>query len=215
MRLSKLELRAGVPQPNGRKPAGQKAQTKEEEFDARWEEATTRLLSTMAEKHLVLLARWGEKPIKGTKAARLHNEAYRRIGEAVKEHRGDSVDPVRPLALPREVAQFYLEDPHAATVHDCEDCGYRVPAHIDDPKPRRKPPWGVHESSLLGHDYGADESSDVFYQPFPDCPLCGSFTGYNAFARKHERDTLEADGDWRGRKKRELDELRARPQTCG
>jgi hypothetical protein len=53
-----------------------------------------------------------------------------------------------PLALPKAVADVYLNDPDTLPIHKCEACGYRIPTHIGS---------------------GA-EQREVY---FAECPLCG------------------------------------------
>jgi hypothetical protein len=46
-----------------------------------------------------------------------------------------------PLALPFSVAAVYLKDPDVVAIHDCEECGYRVP--VCCPEPLATPPKPV------------------------------------------------------------------------
>ena len=53
-----------------------------------------------------------------------------------------------PLALPRAVAQVYLDDPDTLPIHRCEACGYRIPTYAGP----------------------GSEQREVY---FTECPLCG------------------------------------------
>jgi hypothetical protein len=66
-----------------------------------------------------------------------------------------------PLEFPAEVAIVYLADPNAKPVHDCADCGYRLP--FTWARPLSKPPRPV-----------------TAY--FDCCPLCGGRVGWHAFS---------------------------------
>ena len=80
-----------------------------------------------------------------------------------------AMDPQpRPVALPLEVAQVYLDDGHAWPKHACERCGYRVP-------------WaGAYEYYQDGTPMQLVQVPEQ--RPFPQCPLCGGPTGPALFA---------------------------------
>jgi predicted RNA-binding Zn-ribbon protein involved in translation (DUF1610 family) len=68
--------------------------------------------------------------------------------------------------MPPAVAEVYLTDVVAMTLHDCEDCGFHAPVTSGEcnGKPARR--------------------------HFEACPLCGGRTGYAAYSlrRKAEAD---------------------------
>jgi hypothetical protein len=78
-----------------------------------------------------------------------------------------------PLALPGTAGAVYLDDPSAVALHDCEDCGYRVPvgypdANADPPKPPR-----------------------IYFQR---CPLCSGKVGYCAFYKRNGSTAARSEG---------------------
>jgi len=69
------------------------------------------------------------------------------------------------LAMPPAVAEVYVSDVAAMPLHDCEDCGFRVPVT----------PGEYKGKPAVRH--------------FEACPLCGGRTGYAAyFTRRKARD---------------------------
>jgi hypothetical protein len=75
------------------------------------------------------------------------------------------------LAMPPDVAQVYLTEGAAIPLHDCEECGFRVP--------------------ITPGEYQGKPAQ----RHFVACPLCGGRTGYAAyFTRRKARQTWEARG---------------------
>jgi hypothetical protein len=128
---------------------------------AAWED----LLATMAPEHARLASAWLRALLadedRDTEADRLGCAAW----DVVEHHLRDG----EPLALPPEVAEVYLADREALAIHDCEDCGYRVPIRCGE------------QSVVNGRVVPV--KSAVRY--FERCPLCGGRTGYSAHFLKH------------------------------
>lgn len=113
----------------------------------------------------------------------LWNEAARRFLAAVIDEQQEAVEPLLqlhyghsglrrwvdaitsqrallPNKIPPAVIDVYLQDPEAAPLYECEECGLAVP---------------VRPNRLLG----PDAEPDKVY--FPECPACGGQTGYYVY----------------------------------
>ena len=75
-----------------------------------------------------------------------------------------------PTPLPSELVQVYLDDPDALPLHDCEDCGLRIP---------------VRPGRQCGND------SQAAHRYFDHCPACGGRVGWYAFWEKHKSNKAE------------------------
>jgi hypothetical protein len=98
------------------------------------EEAWAVMLESMSEEHAVMVAEAyaqglhdAKHPDWGSPAGTL----LRRCLDALWRRPADWPDSlIRPevaLAMPPVVAEVYFQDPNALPLHECEDCGYRLP----------------------------------------------------------------------------------------
>ena len=75
------------------------------------------------------------------------------------------------LAMPPAVAEVYLTDPAAMPLHDCADCGFRIPVTPGEYKGK---PARRH---------------------FEACPLCGGRIGYEAYFKRCKAEADANRGD--------------------
>jgi hypothetical protein len=158
-RLARLEKAAALERAISDE-AGER-QTKERA----WMEAAWGLMQrSMSQEHIRLVAeahaagaQFVQSPEHNTPAGRLLRQCLDAISR-LKYRRWPykEIAPAAVLAMPLEVAQVYLEH-DALPLHDCEDCGFRVPITPGGYKGR---PAQIH---------------------FRSCPLCGGKVGWNAY----------------------------------
>ena len=127
-------------------------------------------------------------------AGRLFDEVLRRAGRHVWPY---SFDPVRPLAMPPEVAAVYLRDPGAITSSlQCVDCRYQLPVSCPWPTgpPVRDAERPAGPCILCGEHtlwHGRPRCGVTVY--FEACPLCGG-----EVVAIDDRDTIVRKGDENG-----------------
>ncbi len=151
------------------------------------------LLKDLSPEQLALVAEEARRDEPGP-AARLLDEVSRRAGRHVWPY---SFDPVRPLAMPPEVAAVYLRDPGATTARvQCVDCRYQLP--VSCPWPTRPPvrdeerpagPCLICGEHALWH--GRPRCGVTAH--FEECPFCGG----EVVAIDH-RNTIVRKGDENG-----------------
>ena len=101
--------------------------------DAEWEF----MLSTMSPEHAGIVAAAREANAEGnflllpqTPERRLLHRCLNAFSKTASNRRQapyDTIPPEVSLAMPPAVCEVYLNDPAALPLHDCEDCGYKVP----------------------------------------------------------------------------------------
>lgn len=128
------------------------------EEDMRWAAAWRQVVATMVPEHHRVLE------------THMKDEATGAKGRALSHAVADLCDKgyAGPLAMPQEVAGVYLSDPSAMPLHDCEDCGFRLP---------------IRPGQAVATPTGLKNEPAVSY--FKRCPLCGGRTGYYAYWTKH------------------------------
>lgn len=122
-----------------------------EAYRQRWIVAAERLFATMAPEHAQhVIDEWTAGRIYSQHGADRLTCAVSNLLYIHAQAHERYVD--RPLALPPEVAQFYLDDLALEGAYDCRACGYIVPSVKND----------------TGRSFPA----------FERCPLCGGEIGY-------------------------------------
>ena len=133
---------------------------------------------SMSEEHARLVveayaagAQYVQSPEYNTPAGRLLRRCLNAISELDRRHWPETeIAPEVLLAMPPEVAEVYLNH-QALPLHDCEDCGFRVPVTPGEYKGR---PAQRH---------------------FEACPLCGGRTGYEAHFKRCKAESASPEGD--------------------
>jgi hypothetical protein len=133
---------------------------------------------TMSEEHVRLVveayaagAQYVQSSEYNTPAGRLLRRCLDAISRLTYRHwpQTEIADEV-VLAMPPEVAEVYLAE-DALPLHDCEDCGFRVPVTPGEYKGK---PARRH---------------------FDACPLCSGRVGWSAFFSRRRAEAMTGSGD--------------------
>jgi hypothetical protein len=128
-RLVRLEKVAAVARAS--QPARQQDFSESEaRFDANW----AIMAQTMSEEHIQLVveayaagAQYVTSDLYRTPGASLLRRCLNALWPPKPDWPHSLISPEVALAMPPHVAEVYLQDQHAIPLHECEDCGYRVP----------------------------------------------------------------------------------------
>jgi hypothetical protein len=174
------------------------------------EDAYALLASTMAPEHFVIVdeycrlkEEWMTSGIPGSPENPAPREG-RGLGERCLDLlSGFLNDSSRPLAMPPQVAQIYLQDPRADHLMDCVRCGYETPvrllrdaAGLLGPRPDVSDPacneWSL---KLVSLESQALDDPALRLDYFTQCPLCGG----EVSGRPYPMECTPAGSHWVGR----------------
>jgi len=104
--------------------------TEQAEIEARW----AIMRQTMSEEHAGLVLNAFQAGLHrvtndgfNTPASRLLQRCLDGLWRSERHWPHSEIPPEVYLAMPPEVAEVYLAHPEALPLHDCEDCGYKLP----------------------------------------------------------------------------------------